>query len=735
MSQQSQWIELYCQLGHHLSVVKSICLAESCSEFRFICDKCVEFENHKNHQLVNSQEAELYIQDQVQKYQELEDYLSSLCNSVTEPIKQLQAVIMAQHSVDLNLSQSNQKHKLLDNILKFDKKSDQIKKKIQNISNIYIEEIKKLIELVNVKNETIEINQSDEDNKIDTIYDNAQSSNQNNEKPSIQLTEEEKRSIHYYIQTGLISNSNFQLTYQKNKKSIKNRSLFISKLQIQTKKTQFVGEAQVIATDCQKNSQWQFHIMTKRWKLNQMISHHQLEKVNVQECLRIIYNQNLCMRGYCKWMKKIYYLLQDQVLQNYILGECLRHQELYKEAIQQYDLALEIDQKNVDSLFGKGLCLFELEQNTIPMDFDDSNQGEKQDVDFQTEDPSLISGIFQTRTSENPLYIQNNEDESNKSIQDQLDEKQTPNLTAPEPFDKNEVLEFCISGNLHQQSIADNLKKDRKYEEALKLYEKALEKYPNDIPSLNGKANCLRLMHKFPESLETLDKALKLNKNCLSLYGKGLIINIFIGECLRMQKKFKEADEYYQESLNKANGESQSDDPIFFMNLRGRGDILSAQGEYQKSIEFYDQALKLNQNHSLSLLGKAESLRCLGRYEDSIHYYNKSLDLNENDSMSLTGKGESLRLLTKYKEAQECYEKALNIDKNRIFCLRGLSNCLRKQGEPKQAQKVIERALIIDPNDENSLKLKGYLFQIYLLEICLKEIERKEKALKQKNNQ
>ena len=45
--------------------------------------------------------------------------------------------------------------------------------------------------------------------------------------------------------------------------------------------------------------------------------------------------------------------------------------------------------------------------------------------------------------------------------------------------------------------------------------------------SLNGKGFCLRMMFRFQESIEILNKAISINNNKDSLYGKGFMFSYF----------------------------------------------------------------------------------------------------------------------------------------------------------------------------------------------------------------
>ncbi|CAD8107807.1 unnamed protein product [Paramecium primaurelia] len=739
MSQQQQQsvltsqLELTCQLENHQSIIKYVCLDQNCSLQRLICDKCLQFEIHKDHQKqLNLKEVGLHLDKQILQNQELEKYLESLSVSIPELIQQLKQVIHQQNSIKFTLSPQN--NQLLNKIVKFEKISNHITTTMKNISDTYIGQIKKLIEFVNAYQENSSNLQKNEDikNQIDTNITNVESkknSIQNNNKNN-EFKLEGKCSIDNYIQ--LAESLKIQEKYEESITNYKKALEFDQKNLICWRG---IG-------DCLRLIQEFLEAIPYYDKALYFEKNDIPSLIGKGECLRMLLEYEESKKCY----EKVVNIDEKNIVSRVGLGECLRHMGSFLEAIGQYDKALEIDQKNIISLYGKGyclrniynyqqaddcyikvleinpnhrdskkehdLCLAELKKNQrLQQTQVDQNADVRQENVIQTD-------ILPNRGVQKVYHLSNSRDPKNEFFkshqqlpnQEQLPKKDpTKTIKRSDSLDRKEVRDFC--------NRADSLKKNGNYEEALKLYEQALEKDPKDIPSLNGKGNCLRLLLKFGESLQTLETALKLNRNSISLYGAG--------ECLRMLKQFNDAEEFYMESLTKAKEESQSQDPIIFMNLRGLGDILRAKGEFQKSINFYDQALALNENHALSLFGKAESLRGLGKYEDSIIYYKKSLEINKNDLISLSGLGESLRILKNYSEAQNYYEQALQIDKNRVVCLLGLSQCLRKQLQPKGALELIDRVLKFNPSDEQCQNLK---------KICLNEIKILEEASNNQGN-
>ncbi|CAD8111617.1 unnamed protein product [Paramecium sonneborni] len=625
--------------------------------------------------------------------------------------------------------------------LKFENKLDEIQDNMKTISDKYIKELKKLIELAQSNKEQIfdiiysQSLQSCKSLKVD--YQNQR--NENNERDHQKDGQQQQQTNNNEVEQNIFSNQN---------------SYFINQIQEEINQVnQLIEKAELLQKEgkFKESINYYDNVLKINEKKNIICWRGKGDCLRKLKCftdaiqcydkaLNIQKNDisSLIGKGECLTMLEKYQeskLVYQEVLKyddknlasRFGLGECLRLQGSFKEAIEQYDIALKMDEKNVACIQGKGYCFQKITK------FNKQRKNMRKTKKFfilkiypieviknvklgQQKIPH-IKQLKQSNTQQEQQIINFNAYKSQSVMPNPI---QIHVLTRSESFDNRNVIETI--------NQADDLKKQGKYQDALKLYEKVLEKDPNHIPSLNGKGNCLRLMLRFQDSITFLDRALALNKNSTSLYGKGFFLNIVIGESLRMINYFEEANKCYLESLRMCQEESKNQDPLIYMNLRGLGDILRVKADFEKSIQLYDEALQMNEDHVLSLFGKAESLRGLAKYEESIIFYKRSLSLNQNHLMSLSGLGESLRILKYYQEAQKYHEKALEIDNDRIVNLRGLSECLRHQNNSQKALDYIEKALKINSSDEKCLNSRSFIF-IRFVQVLYQKIQKSRKQL------
>ncbi|CAD8179213.1 unnamed protein product [Paramecium pentaurelia] len=744
MSQQQQQsvltsqLELTCQLENHQSIIKYVCLDQNCSLQRLICDKCLQFEIHKHHQKqLNLKEVGLHLDKQILQNQELEKYLESLSISIPELIQQLKQVIHQQNSIKFTLSPQN--NQLLNKIVKFEKISNHIATTMKNISDTYVGQIKKLIEFVNAYQENSSNLQKIEDinNQIDKKQYESIGSNITNVE-SIRSIQEINKNIEFTQEGKLKIKLKFLA------ESLKIQEKYEESITNYNKALEFDQKNLICwrgIGDCLRLIQEFLEAIPYYDKALYFEKNDIPSLIGKGECLRMLLEYEESKKCY----EKVVNIDEKNIVSRVGLGECLRHMGSFLEAIGQYDKALEMDQKNIISLYGKGyclrniynyqqaddcyikvleinpnhrdskkehdLCLAELKKNKkLYQTQVDQNTDEKQENFIQIDILSNRGGEKVYHLSNCRVPNQESKNEFFKSFQ-QLPNNPTKIIKRSDSFDRKLVRDYCNR-------------------EALKLYEQALEKDPKDIQSLNGKGNCLRLLLKFGESLQTLETALKLNRNSISLYGAGQIINIFIGECLRMLKQFKDAEEFYMESLTKAKEESQSQDPIIFMNLRGLGDILRAKGEFQKSINFYDQALALRITlyHYLEKLKVQEAQENMKIQLFIIRNHQKQIRMTQFHYLDQEKAYEFQRIIQKLRVIMKKHFRLIKIE---WFVYQDQVNVQGSNYSQKKHQNQLIEYQNLTLLTKNAKILKVIL-SFDLLEICLKEIKILEEA---SNNQ
>ena len=197
--------------------------------------------------------------------------------------------------------------------------------------------------------------------------------------------------------------------------------------------------------------------------------------------------------------------------------------------------------------------------------------------------------------------------------------------------------------------------------------------------------------------------------------------------------EYNRAIEFYQQALELSrkiadrNGEANS--------VTGLGNAHNSVAQYQQAINFYQQSLEIHREigdrdgeaSSLMSLGVAYNL--LGQYQQAFYLYQQALEIFREigdrlgEACSLGNLGEVYRLLSQYQEAFHLYQQALEIFREigdhhgEVNCLINLGNTYNSLGHYQQAIHYHQQSLEIcreigDRNGEaNSLMGLGNAYK------------------------
>ena len=206
----------------------------------------------------------------------------------------------------------------------------------------------------------------------------------------------------------------------------------------------------------------------------------------------------------------------------------------------------------------------------------------------------------------------------------------------------NHSLELEPRSRTNWHFKADILSQLGRKDEAVEAFDEALKLDPEDAESWLWKASLLVEMKMYNESLEAYDKAIELipeNKTedlAQSWLSKGWALNK-TGRQDEARAAFQKSLEFYDQAVSKNAGD------ISLLQLKGKA--LFELGRYDEAIEVYDQVLKNSSSieHSTTKtsawLGKGDALRAQGKNEDALESYNKVIEISPIFSNAWHGQG------------------------------------------------------------------------------------------------
>ncbi len=119
--------------------------------------------------------------------------------------------------------------------------------------------------------------------------------------------------------------------------------------------------------------------------------------------------------------------------------------------------------------------------------------------------------------------------------------------------------------------------------------------------------------------------------------------------------------------------------------LNNTGYLFEKSGQYEKAIEAYNQAIKINPEYAPARKGLGDVYVKLEEYEKAIEEYDKAIKINPEYAPARKGLGDVYVKLEEYEKAIEEYNKAIKINPEYAPARKGLSKVLALSGKYRQA--------------------------------------------------
>ncbi len=170
--------------------------------------------------------------------------------------------------------------------------------------------------------------------------------------------------------------------------------------------------------------------------------------------------------------------------------------------------------------------------------------------------------------------------------------------------------------NIHHKAIA--LYKQKKFDDAIRLWQKALEIDPEEIEVLYSLGLINFELKKYDEAIRFLERLLELSPG----HFKAMLI---IGTAYIKMRKFDLAEEYIQKSIA-----INPKHKLAFLNL---GAIYSVQRKFDRGIEMFEKVVELYPQEPRGYLGLAKIYALLEDAEKANSYFRKVIELDPNGPM------------------------------------------------------------------------------------------------------
>jgi tetratricopeptide (TPR) repeat protein len=135
----------------------------------------------------------------------------------------------------------------------------------------------------------------------------------------------------------------------------------------------------------------------------------------------------------------------------------------------------------------------------------------------------------------------------------------------------------------------------------------------------------------------------------------------------------------------------------------------SAIAQYDRAIEDYDQAIRLNPNNALAFFSRGRAYANKGQLDRAIEDYDRAIRLNPNDALALVGRGSAYVGKGQYDRAIEDLDQAIRLNPNYAdaFFNRGNLYLSADKGPSDRAIEDYDQAIRLNPNYAEAFFVRG----------------------------
>ena len=256
-------------------------------------------------------------------------------------------------------------------------------------------------------------------------------------------------------------------------------------------------------------------------------------------------------------------------------------------------------------------------------------------------------------------------------------------------------------------SEALNLFKKGEFLKAKNICEEILKKDSNNSEVHNLHAFTLYFEKKLDEAIVSWNKAININSSYIEAFNG-------LGNAFLKLEKIDYAIENFEKAV-KIN-------PNYFEAYCNLGSAMIKLKRYQDAIINFEKAIKIKPNYSQAIYGKAYSLTQSRNYNEAIIYFNKFIKFNPLNADAHNAIGSCLISLNKFEDSLGYLTKALNLQPKHKDAYQNLINLLKFyqpiEDYPNLIIKINEkiRSKKFEVNLKNQIadeKIINYYYKIY----------------------
>ena len=272
---------------------------------------------------------------------------------------------------------------------------------------------------------------------------------------------------------------------------------------------------------------------------------------------------------------------------------------------------------------------------------------------------------------------------------------------------------------LFHGSLGNALKAQKKYDDAIIHYTRALELKPDFVDCLSNLGSVFLNLGKKAEASELFEKAVAINpKHFISWNNLGAIA--------LEEAKYDDARKYYERAIEAKADFAEAhknlglllkqigdlkEATVYFRNaIKYRPDYVDAmsdlanvlrdQNQYDEAKKYYELVASMRLD-GYALSNIASILKQQGRVDEAIPFYERALALTPGNFEMLNNLGTAQSSIGKFKEAVTTYKEAIKIEPSQGGMFSNLGVALKSLGQLDESLEYLQRAIVLTPNQSH----------------------------------
>ncbi len=264
--------------------------------------------------------------------------------------------------------------------------------------------------------------------------------------------------------------------------------------------------------------------------------------------------------------------------------------------------------------------------------------------------------------------------------------------TEPFKFDQSkkdpkDLIKFaiCFEGGMR-------LSHQRKYDQAILAYDKAIELNPTFALSYNSRAIAYWEEGDYDRALRDFDKAIKLDPEYSQAYHDRGFRYMIRGDLDRAIRDFDQAIE-----LNPANADVYNN----------RGLAYFSKGDYDRAIRDFDQAIALSPEYTEVYNNRAQLYLRKGKHDLAIRDYDQAIKLNPKGAQLYINRGQVYYGMGEQDQAIRDFDQAIELNPSFAIAYQSRGLAYQSKGDNELAIRDFGKAIELNPADALSHKAIG----------------------------